>query len=87
MNPKKFLEGHSQECDTRTRQTGVMVAPGLADGPSRELGLGPKARDPEDGSRHFQKGTSQQNSSEITFISSSFPKYWKLTAGRRLGAS
>lgn len=55
MNPKKFLEGHSQERDTRTRQAGVVVAPGLVDGPSRELGLGPKACDPEDGSRHSQK--------------------------------
>lgn len=33
VTPKRFLEGHSQECDTCTRQAGVMVAPGPADGP------------------------------------------------------
>lgn len=33
VTPKRLLEGHSQECDTCTRQAGVMVAPGLADGP------------------------------------------------------
>lgn len=65
MNPKRFLEGHSQECDTCTRQAGPTVAPGPAVSPGRERGRGLRqvTLRTEAG---ISEGTSQHNSSEHT---------------------
>lgn len=76
-NPKRFLEGHSQECDTCTRQAGATGASGPAVSPGRERGMGPKASDPKDGSGHFLKAQSSRTALK-RLISNMVSKYCQL---------
>lgn len=81
-NPKRLLEGHSQECDTCTRQAGAMVAPGPAVSGGRGQGMGPKASDPKNGSGHFLKAQASRTALKtlISNMVSGMHSYWSLGA-------